>query len=355
MTSQFKNFLAILVSLTLALSSAPNAFAANVADGKCISAGKAATIGGAKYICTKSGKKLIWKKKSAAKPTASTASQSNEMAKLELIFNDIAEKMNQAKPKFDISVNVDPLLSNSQWSKDSVSSIGSATKLLTAMDIQRGQPMKIYLSWGPEYKNQFVPDYCKFGGGGGSCGQTGILFADLKWFAESWGYGSKEAPYKSEMDEFTIAANLPHEIAHYAQTEAALAAGNADYWMYAPPWLREGGAEYFKLLSSAYDKKKTYKSLHDLYVRNGTERCSKFPLSKITPQDSKSDGCEYGKGLLAVEYLILKVGSPDALFMMYKTSGTNSAAIFKKAYGFSLAEFEKEADEYFLRVTAAKK
>jgi hypothetical protein len=349
-----KKFLAVSISLTLALVSSPSALGANVANGKCPSAGRATTLGGTKYICTKSGKKLIWKKVKT-KPVAESANQSSEDSKLEAIFNGIAAKMDEASPKFDISINVDPLLSTSKWSNDSVSSIGSATKLLTAMGIEKGQPMKIYLSWGPEYKNQFVPDYCKFGGGGGSCGQTGILFADLKWFAESWGYGTQEAPYKSEMDQFTITANLPHEIAHYAQTEAALAVGNTDYWMYAPPWLREGGAEYFKLLSSAYDNKKTYKTLHDLYVRNGTERCSKFPLSKITPQDSNSDGCEYGKGLLAVEYLILKVGSPDALFMMHKTSGVDSASIFKKAYGFSLAEFEKEADEYFARVTAAKK
>jgi hypothetical protein len=353
MTSHSKKAFSLLISLSLVLISGPSASAANLANGKCPSAGKKTTIAGVNYICTKSSKKLIWKKISA-KPISKSTSQSSEDLKLETIFNDLAAKMNQVEPKFDLSVNVDPLLSNSKWSKDSISSIGSATKLLKAMGIEKGQPIKIYLSWGPEYKNQFVPDYCKYGAGGGSCGQTGILFADLKWFAESWGYGTQEAPYKSEMDKFTITANLPHEIAHYAQTEAALAVANTDYWMYIPPWLREGGAEYFKLLSSAYDNKRTYKSLHDLYVRNGTEQCSKFPLSKITPQDSNSDGCEYGKGLLAVEYLVLKVGSPDALFMMQRTSGVDSASIFKKAFGFSLSEFEKEADDYFSLVTAAK-
>jgi hypothetical protein len=353
MTSESKKVLLLLISLTLVLVSGPSAIAANFANGKCPSAGDKTTINGAKYICTKSGKKLIWKKISA-KPISKSTNQSSEDLKLETIFNGLAAKMNQVAPEFDLTVNVDPLLRNSKWSKDSVSSIGSATKLLTAIGIEKGQPMKIYLSWGPEYKNQFVPDFCKFAGGGGSCGQTGILFADLKWFAESWGYGTQEAPYKSEMDEVTITANLPHEIAHYAQTEAALAVGNTDYWMYIPPWLREGGAEYFKLLSSAYDNKRTYKSLHDLYVRNGTERCSKFPLAKITPQDSNSDGCEYGKGLLAVEYLVIKVGSPDALFMMQRTPGNDSASIFKKAFGFSLSEFEKEADDYFLRVTSKK-
>lgn len=355
MTSQSKKFSAVLISLTLALSSAPNALASNVANGKCPSAGRATTIGGTKYICTKSGKKLIWKK-SVTKPVAPTTNQSSEDLKLEAIFNTIAAKMDQATPKFDISVNVDPILSNSKWSSDSIASIGTATKVLSALGIDKGQPMKIYLSWGAEYKNQFLPDYCKVGSsGGGSCGQTGILFADLKWFADNWGYGGVEGPYRSEMDKFSFTANLPHEIAHYGQTEAALAVGNTAYWMYTPPWLREGGAEYFKLLSSAYDNKRTYKSLHDLYVLNGIGSCSKFPLSKISPKDSNSDGCEYGKGLLAVEYLVLKVGKPEALFMMQKTSGADTASIFEKTFGFSLSEFEKEADEYFLRVTAGKK
>jgi hypothetical protein len=157
------------------------------------------------------------------------------------------------------------------------------------------------------------------------------------------------------MDKLAMAANIPHEIGHFAQGEAALSVGNSDFWMYNPPWLREGGAEYFKLISSAYHNKTTYKSLRDLVVASGVSRCDKFPLSKITPADSKSDGCEYGKGLLAVEYLVLKVGSADALFTMNKTLGRDTESIFEKAYGFSLKDFEKEVDLYFARVVNPKK
>lgn len=182
-----------------------------------------------------------------------------------------------------------------------------------------------------------------------------MIFADLKWFADNWGYGGAEKTYKSEMDKFTISANIPHEIGHFGQSEVAMAIGNADSWKYLPPWLREGGAEYFKFLSSAYDRKVTYKSLHDLYLLNGGNRCANILLAQMNEQDSKTDGCEYGKGLFATEYLVLKTGRVDAPLLMNTKIGTDTASIFKSAYGFSLSDFNREADAYYLKLISSKK
>ena len=333
-------------SLFFAFSSSTFSNAANVPNGKCPTLGKNATINGSKYICSKSGKNQIWIK---------VAVLSAEDVKLEALYDDIKLKMNKSDPKFEISINIDPQLSKSSWSNDSVASIDSATKLLQAMGVKTSTPMKIYISWGMKYLDKYLPDYCKFSAGGGSCGQTGIIFADLKWFATSWGYGGIEKPYKSEMDKFTISANLPHEMGHFGHSEVAMAIGNFDYWKYIPPWLREGGAEYFKLISTAYDRKATYKSLHDLYLLNGGDRCVNFSLAQMTEQDSKSDGCEYGKGLFATEYLVLKTGRADAPFLMNQKAGTDAATIFKSAYGFSLSDFNKEADSYYLKLISGKK
>jgi hypothetical protein len=333
-------------SLCFTLSSLTFSNAADTPNGKCSTLGKTVLIKGVKYLCSKSGKNQIWIKAIVL---------SAEDAKLEALYNDIKLKMDRSDPKFDMSINIDPQLSKSSWSKDSVASIGSATKLLQAMGVKTSTPMKIYISWGMEYLDEYLPDYCKFSAGGGSCGQTGIIFADLKWFATSWGYGGTEKPYKSEMDKFTISANLPHEIAHFGHSEVAMAIGNSDYWKYIPPWLREGGAEYFKLLSTAYDRKVTYKSLHDLYLLNGGDRCTNISLSQMTEQDSKTDGCEYGKGLFATEYLVLKTGRADAPFLMNQKTGTDTATIFKSAYGFSLNDFNKEADTYYLKLISGKK
>ena len=339
--------LIVLFSLLLSSTFSPNSYAATAKAGDtCSKSGLVSIVKSVTYKCTKLGKKLIWVK---------VITETVENSKLESIYSEIKLKVDKADPKFDISVNIDPLLSKSTWRKDSISSIGSATKLLKALGVSPTQQMKIYISWGPEYLDKFIPDYCKFSAGGGSCGQTGIIFANLKWFADNWGYEGVEKPYKSEMDKFSISANIPHEIGHFGQSEVAIAIGNTDYWKYLPPWLREGGAEYFKLLSTAYDRKVTYKSLHDLYLLNGGDRCANISLSQMTEQDSKSDGCEYGKGLFATEYLVLKTGKADAPLLMNAKIGTDTASIFKSAYGFSLSDFNKEADAYYLKLISGKK
>lgn len=347
-TSYFTKFLVVaFLSLVAQLIQSPGSQAASTPNGTCASAGKSTTIAGDKYICTKVGKKLIWSK-AAVLPASTTIAQ-----KLEAISDDIKLKLRSAKSEVDLSLNIDPLLSKSQWSKDSVASIPTATKLLSVLGVKPINQMKIYISWGTEYRSQFTPSYCQNASGGGLCGQTGIIFADLKWFADTWGYGGVEAPYKWEMDEFTIKANLQHEIGHYGQEESAAGVGNKDYWKYEPGWLREGVAEYFKLLTSAYDGKVSYTQLHNMYLKNsGTQRCLKYSLLEMSKQDFNSDGCEYAKGLFAAEYLVAKTGRVDSIYAMDKIAGTDTASIFAKAYGFSFQSFCTEADAYFAKITA---
>jgi hypothetical protein len=340
----------IAFAVILLLTQMSSSHASNVPNGSCPTLGKTATIAGVKFICAKSGKKQIWSK------IPSTPAISDIDKKLEVISDAVKLKMKSATSVVDLSLNVDPLLTNSQWSKDSIASIPSALKLLSALGVRPVNQMKIYISWGSGYKNQFTPAYCQFPSGGGLCGQTGIIFADLKWFADSWGYDGVEAPYKWEMDEFTIKANLPHEIGHYGQEESAAGIGNTDYWKYDPGWLREGVAEYFKLLSSAYDRNVSYKKLHDMYLKNsGSQRCVKYSLLDMSSENFNSDGCEYSKGLYAAELLVSKTGRAESIFDMERTIGTNTASIFKKAYGFSLESFCKEVDAYFAQITANQK
>lgn len=342
---KFITFLALIVLIQLTQPSSSQA--ENSPNGSCSALGKSTVMGGIKYICVKVGKKQLWNK-APLTPSISTIDQ-----KLEDFSDAIKVKLKTAESLVDLSLNVDPVLAKSQWSRDSIASIPTANKLLTVLGVKPINQQKIYISWGNGFKNQFIPNYCQFSAGGGSCGQTGIIFADLKWFADGWGYNGIEAPYKWEMDKFSIAANLPHEIGHYGQEEAATAIGNKDYWMYDPGWLREGVAEYFKLLTSAYDNKVSYKKLHDMYLKNsGSQRCTKYSLLAMSAANFNSDGCEYSKGLFAAELLVIKTGRAEAIFDMERTIGTDTASIFQKAYGFSLESFSKEVDAYFAQITA---
>jgi hypothetical protein len=344
----WKKLLALIVfSLAMQSIQISSSQAANTPNGACPVLGKSTTIGGISYLCTKNGKKQLW----STAPSAQKMSTNDQ--KLEDIYNEVKVKLKGAESHVDLSLNIDPQLTKSLWSKDSVASIPTANKLLTVLNVRPVNQQKIYISWGTEYKNKFAPDYCRYSSGGGLCGQTGIIFADLKWFADNWGYGGVEAPYKWEMDDFSIKANLPHEIGHYGQEESAAEIGNTDYWKYDPGWLREGAAEYFKLLSSAYDRKVSYKKLHDMYLTNsGSKRCAKYSLLSMSAENSNSDGCEYSKGLFAAELLVIKTGRADGIYDMERTIGTDTASIFKKAYGFSLASFCAEVDAYFAQITA---
>lgn len=336
-------------SLAISLTQISFSQAATSPNGKCPALGNSVSIGGTKYICVKVGKKQIWNKAPITPTTSATD------AKLESIFNALKPKLDKATQQYDLTVKRDPLLENSLWTEDSVASISTATKLLQVLGVAASKKIQIFLSWGPEFANPNLPEYCRSLGPGGYCGQTGILFSNIKSFINSWGYGEVEKPYKSEMDKFINIGNVPHELGHFGQDATATEVQNADAWMYAPGWFREGGAEYFKFLAYAYDNKVTYKHLHDLYVASSAERCVKYPLLQMSKGNSNSDGCEYTKGLFAIEYLVLKTGNPNAIFAMYKTIGGDTASIFKKTYGFTLEDFSNEVDLYFSSVITTRK
>jgi len=374
--------LASLLVLTLA-SQMSTSSAVNKASGICPKAGKIVTIKSFKYICQKSGKKLIWVKKVTPKPSATTivkASPTNtptpeptttpeqeptstpapttlpQVLLIEDLLMPISAKLQAAdfSALTDLAqIHIDPLLADSQWSKDSVASLTMALRILKVLGVTPTNKLNIYISWGPDYRNQFTPDFCHSNSGGGSCG-GGIIYADLLWFANNWGYGGVEKNYSDEMSKFGITANIPHEMGHVAQEESALAATNSDYWKYEPAWLREGGAEFFKVLSYSYYNKLSYKEIHDLYARNADTGCLSVPLSQMTGQGSYSHACEYTKGYFAAEYLVWKMASIDSLFQMVRTPGTDTASIFKAVYGFDESAFEKDADAYFAQVISSR-
>lgn len=341
----------LLLSLLL-ISNSQAAYSATVKSGaSCSKSGALATVNKAQYRCTKSGKKLIWVKVPVATASPLPAkADSAEVLKLEQLVTQLSNKISKSDSPIKVTLLIDPKLSKSKWSADSVTSIKMALKVLTALDLKPVNQLKLVISQGPDFRNMHTPESCHWDSGGGSCGQ-GIMFADLAWFAKSLAYSSGESQYLSEMDKFTITANVPHEIGHVAQDTVAANNNNFNYWKLNPAWLRERSAEIFKLITYSIDNQISYNRLHDLYASHLWYGCKDFSLSKLNGQGSYEYGCEYAKGLFATELLISKVGSFDALMNFYKIEGNSTAEIFKKAYKIDLAAFEAEADAYFLKVT----
>ena len=251
----------------------------------------------------------------------------------------------------NLTIYVDPAIADTLWVKNSISTIASATQLISAYGLSLDGKLNLYVSWGPDFRNKFIPDSCKYAAGGGSCG-NGDIWADLQWFAGGSSDLSKADSIPDQITQLSIAANIPHELGHEAQASAARAVGNPDFWKIQPAWLREGTAEFFKLLAYSKATGKSYSDLRTLYAKSSGNSCLAVPLSELSGQGSYSNGCEYAKGLLAVEYLISKMGNIDAPFITETQPGDDFAASFEKSYGVSLTQFLTEADDYFTKTLA---
>lgn len=339
---KFQKFNISVLCLVLLSFTFSSASAASIEKSKCQKLGSTTSQNGIVYLCSKSSRGPIWTvKKVVSKPTSSTSN-----IQLEEFATSMGKLMKSAAASSDISIHTDPKLADSNWNRDIQSGIQSAQKLMAVFGVDYKNHGDLYVSWGTDFLSKDLPAWCIGKSLGGSCG-NGKIFADLKFAVSNWGYGDAEQPYKSEMDKFIINANIPHEMGHLSQEQAAQSSGNPETYHFMPSWLREGGAEYFKFLTYSYDQKVTYSHLHDLYLNSGAQYCLKSKILQSTSPDGLGDSCEYTKGLFAVEYLTLKTGKPDAFLQFVKTSGTNAEDTFLKAYGMKFTDFAKGADDYF--------
>ncbi len=252
----------------------------------------------------------------------------------------------------NLVIHIDPTIADTLWLKNSVATIASATQLVSAFGLSLEGKLNLYISWGPAFRNLYIPDSCKYNAGGGSCG-NGDIWADLQWFAGGSSDISNADSIPDALSRLSIAANIPHELGHEAQQSAAKSVGNPNFWMIQPAWLREGTAEFFKLVAYSKATSTSYLDLRNLYLQGTGNTCLSVSLTELTGQGSYSSSCEYTKGLIATEYLIAKTGNMDALFITEKIPGEDFAAVFEKAYGISLAQFSAEADDYFAKAVAA--
>jgi hypothetical protein len=249
-----------------------------------------------------------------------------------------------------LTVTVDPILKGAGWAKDSTANLDTALKLLHYFGFTSTQPLNAYISWGPGFRNKFTPISCHGNSGGGSCG-NGIMFADIKWFTDSWGFTDpSKSQYPDALAKISVAANLPHEIGHVLQESAGEKSGTHPESM-NPMWLREGTAEFYKLITYSIQNNIPYSTARMQYLKYW-KYCKDIKLQTLTSQGSSSNGCEYTRGLVAVEYLVWKKKSLNSLFAFQLASGSTQAERFQNAFKFSQVKYQIEADKYFLTTTS---
>jgi hypothetical protein len=265
------------------------------------------------------------------------------------LISSIKSQVKVQSPE-SITVLIDPPLVGSGWAADTTSNLGTALKLLRFFGFSSSDPLKAYVSWGPEFKNQFVPEHCRWNSGGGSCGK-GVMFADIKWFTDMWNWkDSSKSKYPDLLGKISVSANLPHEIGHVLQESAGEKSGTHPE-LINPAWLREGTAEFFKLMTYSIQNNVTYSSLRNQYLKYWGY-CKNVKLEGLTSQESYKNSCEYTSGLVAVEYLIWKKKSLDALYSFQLASGSTQSSRFQNAFNLTQTSFQKEADKYFVASTS---
>ena len=259
---------------------------------------------------------------------------------------------NPALPPIQVTHFVQDSVAGTRWATDSLRTIDAALRLSTGLGAPLPEDQRVILAWDADWAISQLPDddriHCLSwirGVMGAHCG-LGYNVAQFEAFAKSWGYRDMNR-YQTKEQALIMAANIPHELGHAVQD--AVARDNAGHdWRLVPAWLREGGPEVFKVVAYAHAQKVPYtKARAHSGVLN--PRCASVSLAELSGQGSTSTYCEYGKGMLAVEYLIAKTGRLTAPFEFFAASGATTAEVFTNAYGLDLKEFITQADAYAKR------
>lgn len=355
---RFTTSLVIVTSLSLSVM-APSVGATTapaVANTKCAKAGQKRIVKKVSYTCTKKGRSLVWVAAAKSAGTKSTGVVSPAVAYLETQLAVLRSRANSAAVSSLVSSRVDPALAGSTWAADSVTSISSALKMLAALDAAPNKAATVYVSKSGAWVAPFTPAGCSLESAGAFC-EPNVIITNIGAFIDA--AGGSERAYRSLSTKLSIVGNTPHEIAHLAQSSVAERAGNQSVALLRPNWMREGGAEMFRVLWFAYDNGLTYKESRDLFAarrkRANDTRCNSVGLVELAGTNSSHPtGCEYDDGFLAMEYLVWKTQNVRAEHVFTeKATGSTAAQAFQSVFGFSLGDFHTEADAYIAKELAA--
>ena len=319
------------------------AFANTTLIGKpCPKEGAVTQIGNSGYKCVAYGKKLLW--------IASTPPKKfDTLISFPLLDSGLKDLQARVKPftyKDLVDIKVEKGLENYTWVKDSVSSINSGLQMLSAFNALPDEKVVYFYFWNESYPKSLLSKECFELGtwaGGGKCAP--IALGSLKWFGDRTGITSPKGmnSYSDEIWKYGIISSTPHEMGHL---------GQQTLWrkfqikVPKPAWIREGTSELFKVLSYANQNKISYSKSRVFYMQGG-DACKGVPLKSLSDTISYPSSCEYSNGMLAMEYLIQKIGSIDALFYWdTKANGMNIKERFRSAYNLDWDKFLVEADAY---------
>lgn len=383
-----------LTGFALAGLNYSSAYAAVKAGAACKKAGQTSSTAGVKYICTKSGKKLAWKRVAASKPLAPAPLASASPAASPTSSPTPTEVVPVALPtSFSDLVQNRKGISQAAWTKVNQTVLNSVSKIGT-FDIYTGPRTKPYFD---DYQKaaSFVSRLFPNTAEPASNIVIRYMYADLAWAeakvnellskseierltrdeggrlltsnCDSGGatcMGSKQLTLKNGTnlvlqgvpeklypgdiagkDRFYSGMLEAHEYYHGLQRIPLLGIG-IDQKDYPPVWFVEGSAEWVQNAAINHADIKKYKNFFELDCQSSCKALKKSDISRILQEATNSSFpsgydtfLNYNLGSILIQSLVA-ISNPESIMAMYKEIATKVgfAAAFKNVYGIEWSQ-----------------
>lgn len=361
----------ILISILISISlMAPaNVYANGINRTVCKTKGALKNYNKKIYICSKSGKKLIWIEKISAQKSE-TKPIANPNAEVEVPYNpwsvpsSTLQISNEAKKKFgqwlnlqsksnNLEVAIDPAIK-----RENVEYLISVVKLAseTLLGAKAEKP-HLYIAAGDDWviekiKSEY-PIHSGFSG-------KNICYAPNPFAACAWpNFGfmffvSKSSEYWNVQNQGVVASGA-HEFFHLAQAELSRNSKNeyiSDTLAKLPAWFFEGSASFFGTAYADASGNSTWNSIRkdEIFAYNDgrgrNEPISSFMTNELDrPQPEAQSHRPYGIGFLACELIIASIGV-DRFLSIYRNLGLGQSfeAAFKNSTGLDIQDFYVKFD-----------
>ena len=366
-----------LVGIVFGSLSYSTANAAVKAGAACKKVGQTSSMAGTKFICAKSGKKMVWKRMAAAKPTAATpmASPSTPVSvALPTSFSDLVENRNGISQAAWTKVNRAILANNSKlgtyeiytgpktkpYFEDYKKAAELVSKLFSNMEEPASNVVLRYkyedLSWAEAKVVEILPkseiERLNRDEGGrlltSNCDPGRFTCEGSKQFTTTGGVnlvlqGVPQMVYANDLagkDRFYSGMLEAHEYFHSLQG-IPLIGRNLQQKDYPPVWFVEGSAEWVQNAAINYADFNKYKKYFELDCNSKCKSLTKSDISKILQEATNSYWpsnldyfLNYSLGSIIIESLVA-ISSPESILLMYRELATKVgfAAAFNKVYG----------------------
>jgi hypothetical protein len=366
-----------LIGIVFGSLSFSTANAAIKAGAACKKVGQTSSMAGTKFICAKSGKKTVWKRMAAAKPTAATPKASPSTTApvaLPTSFSDLVENRNGISQAAWTKVNRAILVNSSKlgtyeiytgpktkpYFEDYQKAAELVSKLFSNMEEPASNVVIRYkyedLSWAEAKVVEILPksEIERFNRDEGgrlltsNCDPGRLTCEGSKQLTTTGGVnlvlqGVPQMVYANDLagkDRFYSGMLEAHEYFHSLQ-RIPLTGRNLQQSDYPPVWFVEGSAEWVQNAAINYADFKKYKEYFELDCNSKCKSLTKSDITKILQEATNSYWpsdldyfLNYSLGSIIIESLV-SISSPESILLMYRELATKVgfAAAFNKVYG----------------------